>query len=233
MNRVLLSIVLLAAIACGSGTPPGGSNPPEALPSSEIKDVLPPPPPAVQTAPRLVVLGDSLTAGLGIPQADAYPALLQKTLKEEGFDWEVLNAGVSGDPSADGRQRVGWAIEGDVRLLILALGANDGLRGLPVDQMKQNLQVIIDRARQRGIPVLLVGMEAPPNYGERYTSEFRQVFSDLARQNKLRFVPFLLEGVAGVPRLNQSDGLHPTSAGAARIAEHLWPVVEKMANHSR
>src|SRR6185503_5911457 len=223
-----LSIVLLAAISCGRETPPGGSNPPEAqpTPSSEITDVLPPPPPAVQTAPRLVVVGDSLTAGLGIPQADAYPAVLQRKLKEKGFDWEVINAGVSGDTSADGRQRVGWAIEGDVRLLILALGANDGLRGLPVDQMKQNLQVTIDRARQRGIPVLLVGMEAPPNYGERYTNEFRQVFSDLARQNKLDFVPFLLEGVAGVPRLNQSDGLHPTSAGAARIAEHLWPMVE-------
>lgn len=202
------------------------------MPSSspELTGDLSPPPPAVQTEPRLVVVGDSLTAGLGIPQNDAYPALLQQKLKEKGFDWEVINAGVSGDTSADGRQRVGWALEGDVRILILALGANDGLRGLPVDQMKRNLQVIIDRARQRGIPVLLVGMEAPPNFGERYTNEFRRVFTDLARQNKLEFVPFLLEGVAGVPRLNQSDGLHPTSAGAARVAEHLWPVVEKMAN---
>ena len=179
------------------------------------------------------MLGDSLTAGLGIPQDAAYPALLQQWLKAKGLDWEVVNAGVSGDTSADGRQRVGWALEGDIRLLILALGANDGLRGLPVDQMKQNLQVIIDRSRQRGIPVLLVGMEAPPNFGERYTNEFRQVFSDLARQNKLEFVPFLLEGVAGVPGLNQSDGLHPTAAGAARVAERLWPAVEKMANQSR
>jgi acyl-CoA thioesterase-1 len=176
------------------------------------------------------VLGDSLTAGLGIPMTAAYPALLGQQLKERGYSWEVVNAGVSGDTSGDGRQRVGWALEGDVRLLILALGANDGLRGLPVGQMRQNLQVIIDRARQRAIPVLLVGMEAPPNYGERYTNEFRQVFADLARQNKVEFVPFLLEGVAGVPGLNQEDGLHPTSAGAARIAEHLWPTVEKMLN---
>jgi acyl-CoA thioesterase-1 len=177
-----------------------------------------------------VVLGDSLTAGLGIQQNEAYPALLGKKLREEGYEWEVVNAGVSGDTSGDGRQRVGWALEGDVRVLIVALGANDGLRGLPVGQMKENLQIIIDRARQRGIPVLLVGMEAPPNYGDRYTEEFRDVFSDLARRNNVAFVPFLLEGVAGTQTLNQSDGLHPTSAGAARIADHLWPVLEKLLN---
>jgi acyl-CoA thioesterase-1 len=174
------------------------------------------------------VLGDSLTAGLGLPQNEAYPALLGTKLREKGYDWEVVNAGVSGDTSGDGRQRVGWALEGDVRVLIVALGANDGLRGLPVSQMKDNLQIIIDRARQRGIPVLLVGMEAPPNYGDQYAKEYREVFSDLARRNKVEFVPFLLEGVAGEPRLNQPDGLHPTSAGAARIADHLWPTLDKM-----
>jgi acyl-CoA thioesterase-1 len=175
-----------------------------------------------------VVLGDSLTAGLGLQQNEAYPALLEKKLKEMGYDWEVVNAGVSGDTSGDGRQRVGWALEGDVRILIVALGANDGLRGLPVGQMKENLQIIIDRGRQRGIPVLLVGMEAPPNYGDQYTKEFREVYADLARRNKVEFVPFLLEGVAGVTRLNQSDGIHPTSTGAQRIADHLWPTLEKM-----
>jgi acyl-CoA thioesterase-1 len=175
-----------------------------------------------------VVLGDSLTAGLGLQQNEAYPALLEKKLKEMGYDWEVVNAGVSGDTSGDGRQRVGWALEGDVRILIVALGANDGLRGLPVGQMKENLQIIIDRGRQRGIPVLLVGMEAPPNYGDRYTKEFREVYADLARRNKVEFVPFLLDGVAGVARLNQSDGIHPTSIGAQRIADHLWPTLEKM-----
>jgi acyl-CoA thioesterase-1 len=175
-----------------------------------------------------VVLGDSLTAGLGLQQNEAYPALLEKKLKEMGYDWEVVNAGVSGDTSGDGRQRVGWALEGDVRILIVALGANDGLRGLPVGQMKENLQIIIDRGRQRGIPVVLVGMEAPPNYGDQYTKEFREVYADLARRNKVEFVPFLLEGVAGVTRLNQSDGIHPTSTGAQRIADHLWPTLEKM-----
>jgi acyl-CoA thioesterase I len=175
-----------------------------------------------------VALGDSLTAGLGIPPEQAYPAVLQHKLKEAGYDLEVINAGVSGDTSADGLRRANWALEGDVRLLILAMGANDGLRGLPVAQMKENLQALIHRAKQRGIPVLLVGMEAPPNYGEQYGAAFRQVFKDLAHDNKLTFVPFLLEGVAGVPELNQSDGIHPTSTGAARIADHLWPDVKKM-----
>jgi acyl-CoA thioesterase-1 len=175
-----------------------------------------------------VVLGDSLTAGLGISPDRAYPALLQEKAKEKGYALEVVNAGISGDTSSDGLRRVNWALEGDVRLLILALGANDALRGLPVSQMKGNLQTIIDRARQRGIPVLLVGMEAPPNYGEHYTAAFRQVFQDLARHNRVTLVPFLLEGVAGVPELNQADGIHPSAAGAARIADHLWPAVEKM-----
>jgi acyl-CoA thioesterase I len=140
----------------------------------------------------------------------------------------VVNAGVSGDTTADGLRRASWALEGDVRLLVVALGANDGLRGLPPAQMKANLQSIIHRARQRAIPVLLVGMEAPPNYGEQYAASFRQVFHDLARENNVTLVPFLLDGVAGMPDLNQSDGIHPTSAGAARIADHLWPTLQTM-----
>jgi acyl-CoA thioesterase-1 len=217
---------MLAAISCAAPEP---REAPKGTPAPAASSVPPAPDPVpVQTRPRLVVLGDSLTAGLGLSPNESYPVLLGKKLREAGYDWEVVNAGVSGDTSGDGRQRVTWALEGDVRLLIVALGANDGLRGLPVEQMKDNLQTIIDRARQRAIPVLLAGMEAPPNYGDRYTKEFREVFSDLAKRNDVEFVPFLLEGVAGVSRLNQADGLHPTSAGAARIAEHLWPTVEKM-----
>ena len=184
--------------------------------------------PSAPGAPKIVALGDSLTAGLGLPRDEAYPAVLQRKLKAAGSALEVVNAGVSGDTSADGLRRANWALEGDVRLLILALGANDGLRGLPPAQMKSNLQTIIHRARQRGIPVLLVGMEAPPNFGEQYAAAFRQVFRDLARENHVTLVPFLLEGVAGVSTLNQGDGVHPTSAGAARIADHLWPAVKSM-----
>jgi len=217
---------VLVAIGCGRADTPEAPPP---APSAERVPAEPvPSEPARSTAPRIVALGDSLTAGLGLPQDQAYPALLQQKMKEEGYGFEVVNAGVSGDTTADGLRRANWALEGDVRLLILALGANDGLRGLPVAQMKENLQALVHRAKQRGIPVLLVGMEAPPNYGEQYTRDFRQVFQDLARENKVAFVPFLLAGVAGVPDLNQSDGIHPTSAGARRIADHLWPDVKKM-----
>jgi len=222
---------MLAAISCGGSTAPPSSAGTEPAPSSSLPEA--PPPAPVPTAPRLVVLGDSLTAGLGLQKDESYPAVLGRMLKEHGYDWEVINAGVSGDTSGDGRQRAGWALEGDVRILIIALGANDGLRGLPVNQMKTNLQTIIDRARQRAIRVLLAGMEAPPNYGEQYAKEFHEVFVDLARQNKVEFVPFLLEGVAGMSRLNQSDGIHPTSEGAARIADHLWPAVEKMVKNDK
>jgi acyl-CoA thioesterase-1 len=140
---------------------------------------------------------------------------------------------VWGERSYDGLRRVDWALDGDVQVLILALGGNDGLRGLPPDQMKDNLQRIITKARQRGIAVLLVGMEAPPNFGERYTSEFRQVFRDLAAANHVPFFPFLLDGVAGVAGLNQADGIHPTARGAAIIADRLWPALEKMLHTGR
>jgi acyl-CoA thioesterase-1 len=220
---------VLAAISCGGSEPsPGSGSSPAALPEQPSAPVV-----AAPGAPRIVALGDSLTAGLGIPREHAYPSVLEAKLRAEGRAIEVINAGVSGDTSADGLRRTNWALDGNVRLLILALGANDGLRGLPVDQMKANLQGIIHRARQRGIPVLLVGMEAPPNYGEEYAAAFRRVFEDLSRENKVPFVPFLLQGVAGVAELNQEDGIHPTSAGAERIANHIWPSVEKMLEPSR
>jgi acyl-CoA thioesterase I len=183
--------------------------------------------------PRVVVIGDSLTAGLGLDPASAYPAVLQNKIRERGYGLEVINAGVSGDTSADGLQRADWALEGNVQVLILALGANDGLRGLPPVQMKANLQKIITKARERGIAVLLAGMEAPPNFGERYTTEYRQAFRDLASSNQVTFVPFLLDGVAGVRRLNQADGIHPTAAGAAQVADTLWPALEKMIKTGR
>lgn len=226
---------MLAAISCGGAEAParsddrtGGAPNPSASAPPDAEELRRDKPPAPPGPPRIVALGDSLTAGLGLPREDAYPAVLQRKLREAGIELEVVNAGVSGDTSADGLRRATWALDGDVRLLILALGANDGLRGLPPTQMKTNLQSIIHRARQRAIPVLLVGMEAPPNFGEHYAGAFRQVFQDLGRENKITFVPFLLEGVAGVPDLNQADGIHPTAAGAARIADHLWPEVKTM-----
>ena len=177
---------------------------------------------------RVVILGDSLTAGLGLASEDAYPARLQSRVDAAGWPIEIAAMGVSGDTTAGGLRRLDWALEGDVRLLLVALGGNDALRGLPVDQMHDNLERIIDHALARGIRVVLAGMEAPPNFGAAYTSNFRDVFRTLAESRDVTFVPFLLEGVAGVPSLNQADGIHPNEAGAARVAEHLWPSLEPL-----
>ncbi|MBA3638932.1 MAG: arylesterase [Acidobacteria bacterium] len=180
-----------------------------------------------------MALGDSLTAGLGLLEQQAYPALLQRTIDSEGFQFEVVNAGVSGDTSAGGLRRLDWALEGDVRVLIVALGANDGLRGLSVAEMKKNLSEIINRAKERNVVVILAGMEAPPNYGPEYTVSYRQAFQDVAREQRTRFIPFLLAGVAGQSNLNQGDGVHPTAEGAALMAETVWrvlrPVLDEMA----
>ncbi len=180
------------------------------------------------TRPRIVVLGDSLTAGLGLPVEQAFPSILQKRLDDQGYAFDVVNAGVSGDTSAGGLRRLDWALGGDVKVLIVALGGNDGLRGIPVSEMKQNLETIVRRTRDRRIKVLLVGIEAPPNFGERYTNEFRQAFQDVAREAGVAFVPFLLEGVAGIPALNQADGIHPTAEGARIMANTIWSGLEPL-----
>lgn len=178
------------------------------------------------SSPRIVFLGDSLTAGLGLPRAEAVPSLIQARLRQEGYPYEAVNAGVSGDTSAGGLSRLDWSLDGDVKVLVIELGANDGLRGLPVSQMKRNLDEIVTRAKQRGIVVILTGMEAPPNYGQTYASEFRQVFRDLADQHDVALVPFYLEGVAGIPSLNNSDGIHPNATGARIVADTIWRALE-------
>ena len=177
------------------------------------------------TTPRIVFLGDSLTAGLGLEPEQSIPSLIQARLEAEGYAYAVVNAGVSGDTSAGGLRRLDWSLEGPVALLVIELGANDGLRGLPVAEMKRNLAQIIAVAKQRGIRVMLTGMEAPPNYGAAYTSEFRQVFPDLAKEHRVAFVPFFLEGVAGDAALNQRDGIHPNPEGARVVERLLWKAI--------
>lgn len=183
--------------------------------------------------PKVVALGDSLTAGLGLLEQQAFPAALQRLIDADGYPFEVINAGVSGDTSAGGLRRLDWALEGDARVLIVALGANDGLRGLSVTDMKKNLAEIIGRAKERNVMVILAGMEAPPNYGPEYTMSFRQAFQDVAREQRVPFIPFLLAGVAGQSKLNQGDGIHPTAEGAAIMAETVWrvlrPVLDQMS----
>lgn len=181
--------------------------------------------------PKIVALGDSLTAGRGLLETQSYPALLQQRLNEDGYNWEVVNAGISGDTSAAGLQRLDWALqEPDVRILILELGANDGLRGLPVSEMRKNLAAIIERVQQKRIAVLLAGMEAPPNYGLEYAASFRQVYRDLARDYHVTFVPFMLDRVAGISSLNQSDGIHPNIEGTRIVADTLWTALRPMVD---
>jgi len=177
---------------------------------------------------RIVFLGDSLTAGLGLAPHQSYPALLQRKLDERGYRYEAVNAGVSGDTSAGGLRRLDWSIEGDVQILVVALGANDGLRGLAPHDLKANLTAILERATQRGITVILAGMEAPPNYGADYTRQFREVYRALAKTHNLRFVPFMLQGVAGTAALNQRDGIHPNAQGTQMVADLIWTALEPM-----
>jgi len=177
--------------------------------------------------PRVVFLGDSLTAGYGLDAEEAYPSLIHQRLREAGLDADVVNAGVSGDTSAGGLRRLDWSLDGDVKVLVVALGGNDALRGLSTDELRRNLTSIIERARRRSVTVVLAGMEAPPNLGTTYTAAFRQVYRDLAAEYRLALIPFLLQGVAGDAALNQADGIHPNAAGARKVADLVFPSVER------
>ena len=216
--------LLLSVAACNREAPP----PPAAAPAPALV------PSTLDERPKIVALGDSLTAGLGLTEIESFPGQLQQKIDADGYTFEVINAGVSGDTTAGGLRRLDWVLKDDVRVLILALGANDGLRGLPVAEMKKNLSQIIERAQARGVVVILAGMEAPPNYGPDYINAYRQAFADLARQYRLTFVPFLLAGVAGVPNLNQADGIHPTAEGTTLVTETIWkalhPILDQIAN---
>lgn len=176
--------------------------------------------------PSVVFLGDSLTAGLGLAEDRSFPSLIRDRIAERGLHFVVVNAGVSGDTSAGGLRRLQWALQGQPRVLVVALGGNDGLRGLAPEELQKNLAAIIEAAQSGGVAVILAGMEAPPNYGPEYTARFRRVYPDLARKYGVPLIPFLLEGVAGEPALNQPDGIHPNADGARRVADTVWKALE-------
>jgi acyl-CoA thioesterase-1 len=173
--------------------------------------------------PVIVALGDSITSGLGVAADEAYPALLEVRLRRDGYAHRVVNAGVSGDTTAGGLRRVDWVLRAQPEIVILALGANDGLRGQPPQTTRANLEAIVARLTAAGARVLLAGMRMPPNYGEEFTRQFEAVFPAVARRANVALVPFLLDGVATDPTLNQADGLHPNAAGHRVIADRLWP----------
>lgn len=229
MDRVFLRLLLPILLVCSACGQPDAArtSEPEERPSAPVAPAASTNP-ANANAPRIVFLGDSLTAGYGLDKDESVPSLIQKRLQDAGYPYEVVNAGVSGDTSAGGLSRLDWSLAGDVKVLVVELGANDGLRGLPVKELKSNLTEIITRAQTKGIQVILTGMEAPPNFGSAYTSEFRDVYRQLSREHDVAFVPFYLEGVAGIPSLNIADGIHPNAEGSRIVEKTIWSALEPL-----
>ncbi len=178
---------------------------------------------------RIVVfLGDSLSAGLGVKPAEAFPALVQEKIRAAGLPYQVVNAGLSGDTTAGGLRRIDWLLQRPIDVLILELGGNDGLRGLPVSEIKSNLQGMIDKAKAKNpaVKIVVAGIQMPPNVGTQYADQFRDVFAEVAKDNHAAMIPFLLEGVGGVRDLNQPDQIHPNAAGHKIIADVVWKTLE-------
>jgi acyl-CoA thioesterase I len=187
--------------------------------------------PIVSNKPKIVAFGDSLTAGFGLQEKESYPYLLQEKLKTEGYDYEVVNAGVSGDTTRGGLERIDWSLEQDgVQILILELGGNDLLRGMSIDQFKSNMDVIIERSKAKNVKVLLCGLFPPANAPGEFQREFSQVFVDLAKKHKVDFMPFFLEGVGGKKEFNQPDGIHPNAEGTKIITENVFKSLIPLLN---
>jgi acyl-CoA thioesterase-1 len=212
---VVAALALPFLVGCGAGTPSPRDSTAAAPPDTSAH---------APTRPRVVFLGTSLTAGLGVDPDQAYPALIQGRIDSAGLSFEVQNRGNSGETSAGALARLGWILQAPPRVLVIETGANDGLRGQDPDSTKANIQAIIDRTRSRDSTtrILLVQMEAMPNLGRRYVARFHAIYPELAAQNRVTLIPFLLEGVAGVDSLNQADGIHPTPRGHQIVAGTVW-----------
>jgi acyl-CoA thioesterase-1 len=180
------------------------------------------------TQKTILFFGNSLTAGMGLEVEEAFPALIQKRLDSLSIDYNVINAGLSGETTASGKNRLSWVLKQHVDIFVLELGANDGLRGIPLKETRKNLQEMIDAVRSHNpkVKILLTGMQIPPNMGQDYTAEFKLIFPQLAEKNDIALVPFLLQDVAGNPDLNQADGIHPTVEGQKILAENVWKVLK-------
>ncbi|MBL7871398.1 MAG: arylesterase [Cyclobacteriaceae bacterium] len=185
---------------------------------------------AVQTPKVILFFGDSLTAGYGLSTEEAFPALIEKELNKSDKKVKVVNAGLSGETSAGGLSRIDWILRQPVDIFVLELGANDGLRGLPIEQTRKNLQSIIEKVKAKypDCKIVLAGMMVPPNMGKQYTDEFKSIYPDLAKNNKATLIPFILEDVGGIEKLNQADGIHPNVEGHKIIADNLKKVFEKL-----
>lgn len=224
MKNFLFYVVLISSVfltACRGEAPKGPAGSPEAAGATASKKSL----------PKIIAFGDSLTAGYGLSAEQSYPSLLQNKLSRDGLEYEVVNAGVSGDTTAGGLARIDWTLEGDVKVVILELGANDILRGQPIPAMKKNLGEIISRAKARGAKVLLAGMEAPTNMGAQYRKSIHDAYESLAREHDVPLIPFFLDHVAGIETLNLADRIHPNAEGTKIVADTVYrslkPLLEK------
>lgn len=206
-----IGILLMFPAFCGQGEAPVAENRPQAE--------------AVTAEGLIVALGDSLTAGLGVSDEEAWPALLEEQLRADGHEWKVINAGISGETSSGARSRIGWILKLEPEIIILETGANDGLRGLPTAILRENLDAILKELNEADVTVVLAGMRMVTNLGADYTAEFAQVYADMAMKHGVLFIPFILEGVAGDPDLNQADGIHPTAEGHKVLAGNVYPKV--------
>ncbi|SHL02717.1 acyl-CoA thioesterase-1 [Rhodothermus profundi] len=228
--RVLFPLLLILLASC-QDTSKSSASSSEGSPDTTAKT----PTHAARAAQPItvLVLGNSLAAGYGLSPDEAFPAILQRKVDSLGWPVRILNAGLSGETSAGGLRRIDWLLRERIDVLILELGANDGLRGIDPEVTRQNLQGIIDKVRARypEADIILAGMQLPPNLGPAYTAAFRALYPELARANNAYLIPFLLEGVGGVPELNQADGIHPTAEGQRIVAENVWrvlrPVLER------
>ena len=218
-SSIIVGIIILLS-ACTNNKKPADSNqnntPTEITTNTKKKTI--------------VFFGNSLTAGYGVSPSEAFPAIIQKKIDSLGLPYNVINAGVSGETSSGGKTRIDWILREPVDIFVLELGANDGLRGTALSETKKNLQDIIDSVKTKYPHTKLVfaGMEIPPNMGQAYTTEFRNIYIELAAKNKMTLIPFLLEGVGGEPELNQSDGIHPTAEGHLIVAKNVWKQLEKL-----
>ncbi|CAH0169189.1 Esterase TesA [Pedobacter sp. Bi27] len=220
MGLFVLSLVLLS---CGNRE--NKSNTDKTLDSTDQKTA------SVATEQKnILFFGTSLTAGYGLDPTEAYPALIQNRIDSLQMPYKVINGGLSGETSAGGKGRIDWLLKQRVDIFVLELGANDGLRGLPVSQTIKNLQAIIDRVKAKypDAKMVLAGMQVPPNMGAKYAADFKNMFPDLAKKNQMALIPFLLDKVGGVPALNQADGIHPTAEGDKILAENVWVVLKDL-----
>jgi acyl-CoA thioesterase-1 len=225
-GSVISGWLLLSVVAgCGSSDSKTESTAETTKSPAKPADAKP-----ADSAPKKTILfyGNSLTAGYGVEPNQAFPALIGKKIDSLGLDYAVVNAGLSGETTAGGKSRISWVLRKPVDVFVLELGGNDGLRGLPLSATRQNLQAIIDtvRAKSPQAQIVLAGMQIPPNMGTTYANEFRALYKQLADKNKLVLIPFLLEGVGGIQKLNQPDGIHPTVAGHRIVANTVWQILQ-------